>query len=102
MGEPIARRLLDAGHSLSVWNRTPERAAGLADAGARVLSTPAEAWGAADVCVTMVLDDAALLEVTNGLFTSGADDRVLVDMSTVSPEASRRVADAAAAAGVAY
>jgi 3-hydroxyisobutyrate dehydrogenase-like beta-hydroxyacid dehydrogenase len=105
MGEPIARRLLDAGHALSVWNRTAERAAGLADAGAQVLSTPREAWEAADVSLTMVLDDAALLEVTtgpHGLLDSGGQGRVLVDMSTVSPEGSRTVAEAAARAGVGY
>ena len=105
MGEPIARRLLDAGHELSVWNRTPGRAAGLAEAGARELDTPVEAWQGADVCVTMVLDDAALLEVTTGdggLFTSGGEGRVLVDMSTVSPGGSRTVAEAADRAGVAF
>ncbi len=105
MGEPIARRLLDAGHELSVWNRTPARAAGLEGAGARVLSAPGEAWDAAEVCVTMVLDDAALLAVTtgvDGLLGSSAQGRVLVDMSTVSPAASRQVAEAAAAAGVGY
>ena len=105
MGEPIARRLLGAGHTLAVWNRTAERASALADAGARVLSTPREAWEAADVCVTMLIDDAALLEVTtgpDGLLAPGNDGRVLVDMSTVSPEASRQVAEAATEAGVAY
>jgi 3-hydroxyisobutyrate dehydrogenase-like beta-hydroxyacid dehydrogenase len=105
MGEAIARRLLNAGHALSVWNRTAVRSAGLAGAGARVLSTPREAWAAADVCVTMVLDDAALREVTmgrDGLLTSGGEGRVLVDMSTVSPATSRSLADAAAKAGIDY
>jgi 3-hydroxyisobutyrate dehydrogenase-like beta-hydroxyacid dehydrogenase len=105
MGEPIARRLVDAGHTLAVWNRTAERASGLADSGARVLSTPREAWDAAEVCVTTLLDDAALLEVTtgaDGLLAPGEDGRVLVDMSTVSPDASRQVAAAAAEAGIAY
>ena len=105
MGEPIARRLLDAGHTVSVWNRTPGRATGLAEAGAQVLSTPSEAWEAADVCVTMVLDDAALLEVTtgdDGLLTVSAGGRVLVDMSTVSPQASGKLAEAAARAGAGY
>ena len=102
MGEPIARRLLDAGHELSVWNRTAERASGLVAAGARVLSSPGEAWEGAEVCVTMVLDDRALAEVTDELFVARREGAVLVDMSTVSPAASRPVADAAAAAGVAY
>ncbi len=47
MGEAIARRIVGAGHELSVWNRTAERASGLAAAGARVLSSPREAWAAA-------------------------------------------------------
>jgi 3-hydroxyisobutyrate dehydrogenase-like beta-hydroxyacid dehydrogenase len=105
MGEPIARRLLGAGRVLSVWNRTTARTAGLAGAGARVLSTPKEAWEAADVCVTMVLDDGALLEITtgaDGLLASGGDGRVLIDMSTVSPAASRQVAEAAAITGIGY
>jgi 3-hydroxyisobutyrate dehydrogenase-like beta-hydroxyacid dehydrogenase len=105
MGEPIARRLLDAGHALSVWNRTPSRTERLAKSGARVLSAPRDAWQSADVCVTMVLDDAALLEVTSGsdgVLTPGAEGRVLVDMSTVSPAASRTVAEAAASVGVGY
>jgi 3-hydroxyisobutyrate dehydrogenase-like beta-hydroxyacid dehydrogenase len=105
MGEPIARRLLDAGHALSVWNRTPSRTERLAKSGARVLSAPRDAWQSADVCVTMMLDDAALLEVTSGadgVLTPGAEGRVLVDMSTVSPAASRTVAEAAASVGVGY
>jgi len=105
MGAPIAQRLIDAGHDVSVWNRTVGRAAELVDQGARVVSTPREAWEAAEVCVTMVLDDAALLEVTtgpDGLLTAGTEGGVLVDMSTVSPGASRAVAEAAAAAGAGY
>lgn len=102
MGEQIAQRLLDAGHELCVWNRTADRASGLAAAGARVLSSPREACEAAEVCVTMVLDDRALVDVTNELFAEPREGAVLVDMSTVSPAASRQVADAAVAAGVAY
>ena len=102
MGEPIARRLLDAGHTLCVWNRTPGKTAALADAGAQVVSSPGEAGRAAEVWVTMVLDDAALAAVSEELFRAPREGAVLVDMSTVSPAASRRVAEAAAAAGVAY
>src|SRR5690349_8031109 len=102
MGEPIARRLLDAGHTLCVWNRTAKKTAGLAEAGVEVLTAPGDACRSADVLVTMVLDDAALLEVTDELFSAGAKGRVLIDMSTVSPAASRRVAEAANAAGAGY
>jgi len=105
MGEPIARRLLDAGHALAVWNRTAGRTEGLAAEGAEVLAAPGQAWDKAEVCVTMVLDDAALLEVTtgsDGLLVSGAGGRILIDMSTVSPEASRHVARAAEEVGIGY
>ena len=102
MGEPIARRLLDAGHKLCVWNRTAGRAAGLGDAGAEVLAAPGEACRSAEVFVTMVLDDAALQDVTRELLTAEAEGRILVDMSTVSPAVSRQVAESAAAAGVGY
>lgn len=102
MGEPIARRLLDAGHQVRVWNRTASKAEGLADAGAEVLAAPGEACRSAEVVVTMVLDDAALLDVSHEVLAGDAAGRVLVDMSTVSPAASRQVADAAAAAGVSY
>ena len=102
MGEPIARRLLGAGHTLCVWNRTPGKEAALAKGGAQVLSSPGEACQAAEVWVTMVLDDAALVAVSAELFGAPSEGAVLVDMSTVSPAASRRVAEAAAVAGVAY
>jgi 3-hydroxyisobutyrate dehydrogenase-like beta-hydroxyacid dehydrogenase len=102
MGEPIARRLLDAGHTLCVWNRTARKTTALAEAGAEVLTAAGDACRSADVLVTMVLDDAALLDVTNELFSAGAKGRVLIDMSTVSPAASRRVAEAANAAGAGY
>jgi prephenate dehydrogenase len=49
MGEPIARRVLGAGYSLPVWNRTPSRGRGLVEAGARLLAEPAEAWSHAGV-----------------------------------------------------
>jgi 3-hydroxyisobutyrate dehydrogenase-like beta-hydroxyacid dehydrogenase len=105
MGQPIARRLLEAGHELAVWNRTAERAAALAEAGAQLLPAPRDACAAAEVVVTMVLDDGALLEVTtgaDGVLAGARAGRVLVDMSTVSPIASREVAEAAADAGVGY
>jgi 3-hydroxyisobutyrate dehydrogenase-like beta-hydroxyacid dehydrogenase len=109
MGEPIARRVLAAGHDLSVWNRTASRAEDLVAAGAHLLASPAEAWARSDVCVTMVLDDEALRDVTvrDGGLVSGVDggrgnDHVLVDMSTVSVGASREVAEASERAGVGY
>jgi 3-hydroxyisobutyrate dehydrogenase len=59
MGSGMASRLLDAGHDLVVWNRTPERASALAADGARRVRTPAEAAADVDAVVAMVSDDDA-------------------------------------------
>jgi 3-hydroxyisobutyrate dehydrogenase len=59
MGLGMAGRLLAAGHELSVYNRTPEKAAPLVGAGAWLCATPGEACGDADVVISMVADDAA-------------------------------------------
>jgi 3-hydroxyisobutyrate dehydrogenase-like beta-hydroxyacid dehydrogenase len=104
MGEAIAHRLLAAGHELTVWNRSPGKAARLAEGGAREAASPADAATDADLCVTMVLDDEALLTVAagdGGVLTDGFGG-VLVDMSTVSPAASRAVGEVAESAGVGY
>jgi 3-hydroxyisobutyrate dehydrogenase-like beta-hydroxyacid dehydrogenase len=105
MGEPIARRLLESGHDLTVWNRTRERCEAFAVDGATVASSLAEAWDSADVCITMVANDDALRQVTTGdqgLLGAGREGRILVDMSTVSPAASEEIAAAAADVGVGY
>jgi 3-hydroxyisobutyrate dehydrogenase-like beta-hydroxyacid dehydrogenase len=106
MGEPIARRLLGAGHELTVWNRTPERGSGLVAQGARMVATPADVWEDAAVVVTMLSDDHALEAVSlgpGGLLTRNVPaDAALIDMSTVSTGVSGRIAEAAGEAGVDY
>ena len=106
MGRPIARRLLAGGYPLAVWNRTEARADELVALGAHRAAAPAAVWERADVCVTMVADGKALEAVTLGehglLLEPRGRSAVLVDMSTVSVDASRRVAEAAEACGVAY
>jgi 3-hydroxyisobutyrate dehydrogenase-like beta-hydroxyacid dehydrogenase len=83
MGSRIARRLLDAGHDLVVWNRTKTKAEGFP----RVADTPAEAAREADVTITMVANPEALREVTIGL-----EPKVLIEMSTVGPDAIHELA----------
>jgi 3-hydroxyisobutyrate dehydrogenase-like beta-hydroxyacid dehydrogenase len=105
MGEPIARRLLDSGHEVTVFNRTATRTDGLVERGAKRAGSPAEVWESADACITMIADDEALRGVMlgdDGLLREGPPGRVLIDMSTVSVEASRAVAGEAGAAGIAY
>jgi 3-hydroxyisobutyrate dehydrogenase-like beta-hydroxyacid dehydrogenase len=104
MGKPIAKRLLDAGHEVTVFNRTASRADELVEEGAIRAGSPAEVWQSADACITMVASDEALRSVLlgeEGLLQGAPEDAVVVDMSTVSVEGSRELADAATAAGVA-
>lgn len=87
MGGRMARRLLDAGHELTVWNRTPSKATPLVDAGAARAPTPAEAARDAEVVITMVADRAALEAVSDGPEGIAAHARTVVEMSTVGPAA---------------
>ena len=90
MGSRIARRLLDAGHELVVWNRTPERADALVAAGATLASSPADAARDADVVITMVTNPDALSAVTEGpegVASGIAEPATLIEMSTVGPDA---------------
>jgi 3-hydroxyisobutyrate dehydrogenase-like beta-hydroxyacid dehydrogenase len=91
MGSRIARRLLDAGHDLTVWNRTAAKAEAF---GAPVAASPAQAASSAEVVITMVADPAALRDVTEGPdgVAAGAGTATVIDMSTVGPAAVERLA----------
>jgi 3-hydroxyisobutyrate dehydrogenase-like beta-hydroxyacid dehydrogenase len=105
MGAAIAERLLDAGYPLQVFNRTAGRDAGLVERGAVRLESPGAALAEADVCITSLADDDAVEAVLlgdAGVLAHAAPGSVLVDTSTISVAASRRVAEAAEAAEVAY
>lgn len=95
MGSPMAVRLLEAGHHVTVWNRTPERAAPLRQRGAVVASSPAEAAAGVEFAITMLATPEALeavLFADGGLATALGPGQVMIDMSTVGPEAVRSVA----------
>jgi 3-hydroxyisobutyrate dehydrogenase-like beta-hydroxyacid dehydrogenase len=83
MGSRIARRLLESGYEVVVWNRTPAKAAGFP----RVAATPAEAASHADVTITMLANAQALRDVTRKIKT-----KALIEMSTVGPPAIAEVA----------
>ncbi|MGW4942229.1 NAD(P)-dependent oxidoreductase [Actinoplanes sp. NPDC004185] len=85
MGAAVARRLLDAGHQVTVWNRTAEKTAPLVAAGARAAATPAVPE--AEVVITMLTDAAAVQEVVQAAALRPGS--VLVEMSTIGPEAVR-------------
>jgi 3-hydroxyisobutyrate dehydrogenase-like beta-hydroxyacid dehydrogenase len=97
MGSRMARRLLDAGHDLVVWNRTPGKMEALVAAGAKPAQSPAEAARGAEAVVTVVSDPAALRAVTEGpqgiAATIGAGS-TLIEMSTVGPGAIARLRSA--------
>jgi 3-hydroxyisobutyrate dehydrogenase len=89
MGAPMARRVLEAGHDLIVWNRTSERTGPLVAEGARAAETPAEAARGAEIVITMLADPAALEAVVLG--PGGVAETIppaacLVEMSTVGPK----------------
>ncbi|MEA2669979.1 MAG: hypothetical protein QOG45_199 [Chloroflexota bacterium] len=97
MGSGIAGRLLDAGHELHVWNRTAARAEPLTARGAVLEASPGAAVREVEVAVTSLADDEAVLGVVlgdDGVAGCLPPSGVLVDMSTVSPETSRRLARA--------
>ncbi len=105
MGAPIARNLAHAGHSLSIWNRTRERAEALRDGGIRVASTPADAARECEAAVTMLADDRAVEHVVfgrDGIAGALPQGAVHVSMSTISVALSKLLGDEHARRGQAY
>jgi 3-hydroxyisobutyrate dehydrogenase-like beta-hydroxyacid dehydrogenase len=95
MGGNMVARLLEKGHSVTGYNRTRSKAQWLIDRGMKLADSPKAVASAADVTFTMVTNTAALAAVTdgpNGLLAGMASGKLYVDMSTVSPEASRALA----------
>ena len=93
MGSAMARALREAGLEVILHNRTPERAAALARVlGCDTCASPAEAAARADIVLTMLADDDAVLSVwrgPNGLLAGARPGTVLVDLSTVTPDTIR-------------
>jgi 3-hydroxyisobutyrate dehydrogenase-like beta-hydroxyacid dehydrogenase len=102
MGTAIAERLLDAGFALVVYNRTRRKAEPLAARGARVAGDAAELAAQVDVVLTSLPDDAAFESVAREVATAARPGSVIVDVSTVSPAVSERVAELAEAASLEY
>jgi 3-hydroxyisobutyrate dehydrogenase-like beta-hydroxyacid dehydrogenase len=103
MGAPMAERLLAAGHRVTLWNRTPAKAAALEGAGARVAPSAPAALAAGDWICAMLADAAALEAV---VLAPEARERLagrsLVQMGTIAPAESRALAAAVTQAGGAY
>ena len=102
MGGRMARRLLDAGHHVTGYNRTRARAQWLVDMGLELVDTPRMVAEASEVTFSMMANDDALLAVAlgnDGVLAGMGPGKVYVDMSTVSPSVSRELASQAAERG---
>jgi 3-hydroxyisobutyrate dehydrogenase-like beta-hydroxyacid dehydrogenase len=96
MGGGVVKRLLDAGHAVTVWNRTPEKADWLLEAGARWADSPREVADAGEFVFTMVTNTAAVkavCEAPDGILAGLAPGNVYIDMSTASPANTRALAE---------
>ncbi len=103
MGRPMAARLLDSGFPLTVYNRTREKALPLAELGATLANSPAEAAFGSDVVITMLADSAAVQAVVNGpngVLAGAGRDLILIDMGSTAPSVSEQLAEACAERGV--
>lgn len=95
MGKPMAHNLLKAGYSLTVYNRSDGPVEELVAAGAVAAASPQAAAAEADVVVTIVTDTPDVRQVLlgeNGVNNTIAQDAVVIDMSTISPTATREIA----------
>jgi 3-hydroxyisobutyrate dehydrogenase-like beta-hydroxyacid dehydrogenase len=96
MGSRIVKRLMDAGHTVTGYNRTQSKAQWLLDLGMRWGDTPRAVAAAVDVAFTMVTDTAAVHAVTGGskgIVAGLGPGKLYIDMSTISPAASRALAE---------
>jgi 3-hydroxyisobutyrate dehydrogenase len=103
MGRPMALNLTKAGHSLKVFNRTPSKLKPLTDAGAQPAATPADAAIGSEAIITMVSDTPDVEQVVlgdSGILQKASRGSVVVDMSTISPSATARMARQCEARGV--
>lgn len=96
MGAALAGRLLDTGHEVTVWNRSPGKADVLTAQGAREATSLDDAVRDVEVVIMLVTNDAAVssLALDSNVVGMLRGDAVLVDMSTVSPDTSRGVGEA--------
>jgi 2-hydroxy-3-oxopropionate reductase len=103
MGGPMAHNLIKGGHKLYVYARRPEAMATLVATGAQACATPAEVAAHSDVIFTIVSDTPDVEQVifgANGIAGSARVGAVIVDMSTISPTATRQFAERLAKLGI--
>ncbi|OHX36821.1 NAD(P)-dependent oxidoreductase [Methylomonas sp. MS20] len=95
MGRPMTLRLLDAGFTVRVWNRSPEKLSDVAAAGAAVCASVAELVANSDVILLCLADSAAVESVVaQGVIAAGNAQKLLIDLSSIHPDVTRRLAAA--------
>lgn len=96
MGIPMSGQLLKAGFPVTVFNRTKDKEQDLQVLGAGIAATPADLIQQTDLIIIMVSDDKAVDSIfkgDRGLLTAGVINKIIINMSTVSPSISREIAD---------
>jgi len=102
MGAPIAARLLEIEHAVTVWNRTPDKTKPLAEAGATAVKTAADVVKSSDIIITILADAAAITDVysgPSGLLSGDASGKLFVEMSTELPSVKISLAEKVRAKG---
>lgn len=106
MGSRMVARLIDAGHEVTVWNRSAVKAEGLVERGARLAASPRDAVAGADFALSMVRDDDASrtvwLDSETGALAGMDRNALAIECSTLSLGWTRELASAAEAAGLAF
>jgi 3-hydroxyisobutyrate dehydrogenase len=105
MGSAVAGRLLGLGHEVTVWNRTREKTAPLAAAGATVAATPSALATRCEIVITLLTDAAAIdamYQGADGLLAGDVRDTLFIDMSTVRPGTEVALAARVTAKGAAF
>lgn len=96
MGAPMATRLIEAGNTVTVWNRTAAKAQPLVDRGAAQAESPADVAAAADIVFLCLTDTDAVREAVfgeNGVARGARKGAILVDFSSIQPDATREMAE---------
>lgn len=105
MGEAMGLRLMEQGHGLTVWNRSPGRTAALEKAGAAVAASPTELVSRVETVITILTDAAAIDSVyhgAGGLLSGDVAGKLIIEMSTVLPETEIALAPKVRAKGAAF
>src|SRR6202051_3504650 len=95
MGFPMTQRLINAGHDVTVWNRSSGKAAPLVEAGGKTRARPGAVANAASILFMCLTDAAAGEEVVfgpHGLATAAGSGKLVVDFSSIHPDATRAIA----------